>query len=240
MLLEVEALGVSYGAVEALRDVSFHVGDGEFVALLGPNGAGKSSALKAITGLLPQLGGQITEGIVRFRGKPITGLPADQLVKQRICLVPDGRHVFRSMSVFENLEMGGYTVYPPSLLRDRIADVLTLFPQLQVRARTKAGVLSTGEQQMLAIARALIAGPELLIADEPSLGLAPAAVGAVFEKLREINRSGTAILIVEQKVDVALAHCRRAYVFSLGRLMKEGAPHALLDDANLKVLFLGG
>lgn len=240
MLLEVEGVSVSYGAIEALREISFHVSEREFVALLGPNGAGKSSALMAVTGLLPLVGGQITAGEVRFRGRPIAGLRADELVKRRICLVPDGRHVFRSMSVRENLEMGGYTVGSRDLVRDRIAKSLSLFPQLQARAKTKAGALSSGEQQMLAMARALIVEPELLIADEPSLGLSPPAVDTVFEKLREINASGTAILIVEQKVDAALAYCGRAYVFSLGRVVKEGDRQALLDDANLKPLFLGG
>ncbi|MEK7755071.1 MAG: ABC transporter ATP-binding protein [Acidobacteriota bacterium] len=240
MLLKAEGLSVNYGTIEALRDVSFHVGEQEFVALLGPNGAGKSSALKAVTGLLPLVGGQITAGTVRFRGLPIAGLRTDELVKHRICLVPEGRHVFRSLSVLENLEMGGYTVASRDLVRDRIAESLKLFPQLQARAKTKAGALSSGEQQMLAIARALVADPELLIADEPSLGLSPVAVDTVFEKLREINGSGTAILIVEQKVDVALAYCGRAYVFNLGCVVKEGDRQALLDDASLKPLFLGG
>jgi branched-chain amino acid transport system ATP-binding protein len=144
------------------------------------------------------------------------------------------------MSVLENLEVGGYTVACRSLLRRRIAEVMTLFPQLQARLRTKAGALSSGEQQMLAIARALIPGPELLIADEPSLGLAPAAVEAVFEKLQDVNRAGVTILIVEQKVDLVLAYCKRAYVFALGRVVKEGDRQSLLSDRDLLALFLGG
>jgi branched-chain amino acid transport system ATP-binding protein len=240
VFLEVREISVRYGTVEALSGVSFSIGPGEIVALLGPNGAGKSTALKAACGGLGMVGGEITHGEVWFEETPITTLRTDQLVRRGISLVPEGRRVFGSLSVLENLQMGAYTLIGKSNIRERIEHVLNLFPQLQDRIRLAAASLSTGEQQMLAIARGLVVSPRLLMADEPSLGLSPKVLAAVADKLVEVNSAGTAILLVEQNVSIALQLCHRAYVFEAGRIVLDGARADLLDAPDFRRVFLGG
>lgn len=240
MLLEARDISVRYGAVEALAGASFAVGPGEIVALLGPNGAGKSTALKAVCGGLGMAGGAITHGEVWFEGALITTLRTDQLVRRGISVVPEGRRVFGSLSVLENLQMGAYTLKGRSDIRERVERALNLFPQLRARIRLAAGSLSTGEQQMLAIARGLVVSPRLLMADEPSLGLSPKVLAAVAEKIVEINSAGTAILLVEQNVSIALQLCHRAYVFEAGRIVLDRAKADLLNASDFRRVFLGG
>ncbi|MBA7679692.1 High-affinity branched-chain amino acid transport ATP-binding protein LivF [subsurface metagenome] len=203
MLLEVKNLTVRYGAVMALKEISFDVDEGEIVTMIGPNGAGKSTALKAVSGVLKATDGTIESGELLFEGKSIKGLRTDELVAKGICLVPEGRRVFPTMTVLENLEMGAYKRKDKTAVGQEIHMVLTLFPQLKERVKQKAGTLSTGEQQMLAMGRALMLKPKLLLADEPSLGLSPNFVELVFDKLVEINRKGTTILLVEQNASEA-------------------------------------
>lgn len=235
MLLETRDLTVCYDSILALNDVSLSVDEGEIVAIIGPNGAGKSTALKAICGLLKPKSGKIL-----FRGEEINGRQPYQLVEKKLCLVPEGRRVFASMTVLENLEMGAFTINNKEEVRDDIDKVYGLFPVLKERRKQKAGTLSSGEQQMLAIGRALMLKPELLLLDEPSLGLYPNYVDIVFEKIKEINRNGTAILIVEQNARMALEHADRGYVFDIGKIAFEDKAKNLLEDDEVRKSFLGG
>ena len=239
MLLEAKKLTVSYGNVSALRNVSIQVDGFEIVALIGPNGAGKSTALKAMCGLLDAVNGRIESGEIFFAGKSIRGLRTDQLVKMGISLVPEGRRVFPSMTVGENLEMGAYLLASGQQSAVKERNVFELFPVLHERQKQKAGTLSSGEQQMLAIGRALMLKPKLLMADEPSLGLSPNYVDLIFDKFVEINKNGTAILLVEQNARMALDICHRGYVFEIGSIALEGAKDALLRDERIKKAFLG-
>lgn len=240
MLLEVKNLTARYGAVTALKEISFDVNEGEIVAMIGPNGAGKSTALKAVSGVLAATDGTIESGEILFEGKGIKGLRTDELVAKGICLVPEGRRVFPTMTVLENLEMGAYKRKDKTAVRQDIHMVLTLFPQLKERVKQKAGTLSTGEQQMLAMSRALMLKPKLLLADEPSLGLSPNFVELVFDKLVEINRKGTTILLVEQNASEALKIAHRAYVFSIGEIVLKDTGESLLRNEEVKKAFLGG
>jgi branched-chain amino acid transport system ATP-binding protein len=235
-ILEVKNLSVSYGTVKALQNASFFVSEGEIVAMVGPNGAGKSTALKAICGLI-----QADIGEIRFEDKNIKGLSPDALVKKALCLVPEGRRIFGSMTVLENLEMGAFTLRrsQAGIVRERMDEVSRLFPVLKERSKQRAGTLSGGEQQMLAIGRALMLKPSLLLLDEPSLGLSPNYVETVFERLRDINRNGTSILIVEQNARKAIEVCHRGYVFQVGSIALEGDRESLLDDERIKNGFLG-
>jgi len=239
LLLEAKKLTVSYGNVSALRNVSIQVDGFEIVALIGPNGAGKSTALKAMCGLLDAVNGRIESGEIFFAGKSIRGLRTDQLVKMGISLVPEGRRVFPSMTVGENLEMGAYLLASGQQSAVKERNVFELFPVLHERQKQKAGTLSSGEQQMLAIGRALMLKPKLLMADEPSLGLSPNYVDLIFDKFVEINKNGTAILLVEQNARMALDICHRGYVFEIGSIALEGAKDALLRDERIKKAFLG-
>jgi len=236
-ILEVKNLSVCYGAVRALEDVSFSVNQGEIVPLLGPNGAGKSTALKAICGLVP-----IKKGEIFFQDKSINGLTPDRLVKKGLCLVPEGRRIFTTMTVIENLKIGGFTLSGVNNLelQGRLEKVFHLFPILKERKKQKAGTLSSGEQQMLAIGRALILKPSLLLLDEPSLGLSPNYVEAVFEKLVKINKDGTSILLVEQNAFKALEICHRGYIFEIGSIAIEGERENLLNNEEIKNVLLGG
>jgi branched-chain amino acid transport system ATP-binding protein len=235
-ILEVKNLSVYYGTVRALEDVSFSVNQGEIVSLLGPNGAGKSTALKAICGLIP-----IKKGEIFFKDKSINGLTPDRLVKKGLCLVPEGRRLFTTMTVIENLEMGAFTLSRANSqeVKDRLEKVLNIFPILKERRRQKAGTLSSGEQQMLAIGRALMLKPSLLLLDEPSLGLSPNYVEAVFKKLVEINKDGISILLVEQNAFKALEMCHRGYIFEIGRIAIEGEKENLLKDEQIKKALFG-
>ncbi|NQT80778.1 MAG: ABC transporter ATP-binding protein [Candidatus Aminicenantes bacterium] len=229
-ILEAKNLSVYYGTVRALEDVSFSVNQGEIVSLLGPNGAGKSTALKAICGLAP-----IKKGEIFFQDKSINGLTPDRLVKKGLCLVPEGRRIFTTMTVIENLKIGGFTLSGVNNLelQGRLEKVFHLFPILKERKKQKAGTLSSGEQQMLAIGRALILKPSLLLLDEPSLGLSPNYVEKIFKKLLEINKNGTSLLIVEQNVMKALEICHRGYVIEMGAIAFEGKREGLFKYENI-------
>ncbi len=236
-ILEIANLSVNYGTVRALENVSFYVNEGEIVAMIGPNGAGKSTALKAICGLIP-----IHPGEIKYQGKPIKGMTPDKLVKKGLSLVPEGRHIFPTMTVLENLEMGAYTIPQKEklLIRERIENVFQLFPILRERKNQKAGTLSTGEQQMLAIGRALMLKPSLLLLDEPSSGLSPNYIEIVFEKLKQINKAGTSILLVEQNVSKALEICHRGYVFDIGTIALDGSRESLIKDERIRKILVGG
>lgn len=242
MLLEAKHLTVYYGTVKALEDISFEVNESEIIAMIGPNGAGKSTALKAVSGVLEETGGNIENGEILFEGVSIKRLRTDELVIKGISLVPEGRHAFPTMTVFENLEMGAFTAASSQglILRERMEKVFELFPILRNRAKQKAGTLSSGEQQMLVIGRALMLKPKLLLADEPSLGLSPNFVDLIFGKLLEINKNGTSILLVEQNAEMALEICHRGYAFAIGTIALEGEREALMKNETIKKIYLGG
>jgi branched-chain amino acid transport system ATP-binding protein len=240
LLLDVRDLTARYGAVVALKNVSFHVGEGEIVAMIGPNGAGKSTALKAVSGVLEATDGTIENGKILFEGKSIKGLKTSELVGRGISLAPEGRRVFTTMTVLENLQMGAYKRKDKASVSQDIDMMLTLFPPIKERIKQKAGTLSTGEQQMLAIGRALMQRPKLLLADEPSLGLSPNFVELIFDKFTEINKNGTSILLVEQNASEALRTAHRGYVFSVGEIVSEDTSQNLLRDERVKKSFLGG
>lgn len=233
LLLEAKKISVFYGGVRAIENASFWVDSGEIVAMIGPNGAGKSTALKAIFGLV-----KLRAGDILFQDKSIKGLRPDELVTKGVSLVPDGRRLFPSMSVLENLEMGAFLRKDKDIYND-IEKIMELFPALKERIRQKAGVLSTGEQQMLAFGRALMQRPKLLLADEPSVGLSPDYVETIFEKLIEINKSGTSVLLVEQNARMALEIAHRGYVFKIGTIFMEGAGKELLEKDEVKKVFWG-
>lgn len=235
MLLEVKSLTVYYDAVLALDNISLKVSEGEIVAMIGPNGAGKSTALKAICGLLESRSGEVL-----FQGENINGKQPYQLVEKGLCLVPEGRRVFTSMTVLENLEMGAFVRNDKKTVLRDIDKVFGLFPVLMKRQKQKAGTLSSGEQQMLAIGRALMLKPKLLLLDEPSLGLSPNYVDMVFERIKEINSEGTVILIVEQNARMALEYADRGYVFEIGKIAFEDKAKNLLENDEVRKSFLGG
>lgn len=236
-LLAVDGLCKRFGGLQAVQKVCLRIEPGEIVALIGPNGAGKSTALKAVCGLVP-----IKTGEIRYMDQPICGMAPDKLVKKGVSLVPEGRHLFPTMTVLENLEMGAFTIprKEKAIIRERLENVYQLFPVLNKRKLQKAGTLSTGEQQMLALGRALMLKPALLLLDEPSSGLSPNFVEIVFEKLREINVAGTSILLVEQNVSRALEICHRGYVFDVGAIALEGEKEVLINDERIKKIYLGG
>lgn len=240
MLLEVKNLNVYYGKVKVLNNISFNVNKGEIVTLIGPNGAGKSTSLKAVSGLLDSIGGHIEKGEVLFEGKSIKGLRTDELVRKGISIVPEGRRIFPNMTVLENLEMGAFSSNSKKFIQEDIKNILILFRQLKERMNQKAGTLSSGEQQMLALGRAMMLKPKLLLADEPSLGLSPNFIDIIFDKLIEINKNGTSILIVEQNAQMALEVCHRGYVFDVGAIALEGKKEDLIKNENVKKVYLGG
>ena len=233
MLLELEDVRVHYGKVEALKGISVQVDEGEIVTLIGGNGAGKSTTLKTISGLRP-----VTSGAIRFKGEEIVGVPAHQLVERGICQAPEGRGIFPGMSVTENLEMGAYA--RKGDFGEDFERVFTLFPRLQERRKQPGGTLSGGEQQMLAIGRALMARPQVLLLDEPSMGLAPKLVSQVFDVITQINEQGTTILLVEQNAAQALKRAHRAYVLETGTIVKSAPAAELLEDESVKAAYLGG
>jgi len=233
--LEAKNISVYYGQVRALEDVSFSVNSGEIVAMIGPNGAGKSTALKAVFGMVDLKAG----GDIFFNGESIRGLRPDEHVIKGISLIPEGRRLFPSMTVIENLEMGAFSGNRGNI-RAEIEHILEIFPLLKDKRSQKAGVLSTGEQQVLAMGRALMQKPKLLLADEPSLGLSPMYVDLIFEKLIEINKSGTSILLVEQNARMALEICHRGYVFKNGNIFLEDTGRNLLENKEVEKVFLGG
>ena len=234
-LLRAEAMTAGYGKMAILHGVSLIIAPGELVAVIGPNGAGKSTAFKVIVGFLKP-----TEGRVLFDGDDITGLRPDQVLRRGLAYVPQGRIVFPQMTVLENLEMGGYTERNPARIRAALERVYALFPILTERRYQKAGTMSGGEQQMVAIGRALMTIPKLVLLDEPSLGLSPKYVSLIFEKLVEMKRSGYTLMLVEQNAAKALSVADRGYVLELGRNRIEGSGRSLLDDPEVKRLYLGG
>jgi ABC-type branched-subunit amino acid transport system ATPase component len=234
-LLRAEAITVGYARRDVLHELSLIASPGEIVALVGPNGAGKSTAFRAIAGLLRPRAGRVL-----FDGHDITGLRPDLVVRRGLAYVPQGRVLFPRMSVLENLEMGGYTQRDPVALRRSLRRVWELFPVLHARRRQAAGTLSGGEQQMLAIGRALMTTPKLILLDEPSLGLAPRFAGLVLDKLRELKRAGYTLVVVEQNAARLLAVADRGYVVDLGRNRFDGSGATLLADPEVKRLYLGG
>lgn len=233
-LLNVENINVYYGAIHAVKNVSFHVDEGEIVTLIGANGAGKSTTLQTISGLLHTRTGSIT-----FQGENITGAPAHKLVSKGLAQVPEGRRVFLQMSVQENLEMGAFT-RPGSEMAQSLAAVYARFPRLKERQNQVAGTLSGGEQQMLAMGRALMSKPKLLMLDEPSMGLAPILVEQIFDIIQELHKAGTTILLVEQNAEMALRIASRAYVLETGSISLSGTGQELAASDAIKKAYLGG
>jgi branched-chain amino acid transport system ATP-binding protein len=233
-MLVLENLSVSYGAIEALTNIELRVEQGEVVTLIGANGAGKTTTLRTITGLL-----EAKSGRVMYEGKQISGVPAHKLVSMGIAMSPEGRGVFANLSVRENLEMGAYIRKDRRSIAADMERGFTLFPRLKEREAQKAGTLSGGEQQMLAMARALMSRPRLLLLDEPSLGLAPLVVHSIFQAIDEIRSEGTTILLVEQNANAALHHSDRAYVLESGRIVMTGSSKELAEDPRVKEAYLG-
>jgi len=231
-ILEVSDLSVAYGAIQALNGVSLRLAEGEIVTLIGANGAGKTTTLRAIMGLVR------ASGHVRYRGESIRARATHRLVRVGLVLVPEGRIVFANLSVQENLEMGAYARRDSGVARD-FERVFALFPRLAERRRQTAGTLSGGEQQMLAIGRALMSRPRVLLLDEPSLGLAPIVVHAIFEAIEEIHRSNVPVLLVEQNANAALRHSSRAYVLETGRVALEGPSAEVAANPKVKEAYLG-
>ena len=235
-LLEVTGLDVHYGAIHALRGVSLRVDEGEIVTLVGSNGAGKSTTLRAISGLVPP-----SAGTIRYGGRPIQGKAPHEIVALGVAQAPEGRGIFANLTVEENLKVGAYARRESWRdLEEERARALAQFPQIRERLAQRAGTLSGGEQQMLAIARALLARPRLLLLDEPSLGLAPQIVQTIFRIIREINAAGTTILLVEQNAHMALHTAHRGYVLETGRVVLEDTCRRLAEDDRVKKVYLGG
>jgi len=237
MLLEVTDLRVAYGKIEALKGVSFSVNEGEIVTLVGANGAGKTTTMRTVSGLRTVIGGSI-----KFEGQDITNMPSHQRVKLGICQSPEGRGIFPGMTVRENLDMGTYTRadHKSAAKNEDMERVMHLFPRLRERISQLGGTLSGGEQQMLAIGRALMSRPRLLLLDEPSMGLAPKLIAQIFSIITEINQQGTTVLLVEQSAAQALRRANRAYVLETGNVVKTGKGIELLDDPAVRAAYLGG
>jgi len=234
-MLKIDNLNVFYGPIHALKGISLEVNEGEIVTLIGSNGAGKSTTLSAITGLVKASSGTIT-----FNGKNITNLPPYKIVKMGISLSPEGREVFPALTVEENLTLGAYTRNNHNEIREIFERVYNLFPRLRERIKQAAGTLSGGEQQMLAIGRALMSKPKLLLLDEPSMGLAPNLVLLIFDLIESISKQGTTILLIEQNANMALSIADRAYVLETGRIAFSGDAASLADDPRIRKAYLGG
>ena len=232
-LLQVDNLHVYYGNIHAIKDISFHVDEGEIVTLIGANGAGKSSTLNTIAGLIKPRSGSVT-----LEGTDILGIPAHKIVSRGMALCPEGRRVFQQLTVQENLEMGSYT-RPNSEVDDSIEQVYEQFPRLKERYKQIAGTLSGGEQQMLAMGRALMSKPKLMMLDEPSMGLAPILVEQIFDIILQLHKSGTTILLVEQNAQMALSIADRGYVLETGRIVTFGTGKELLQDDSVRKAYLG-
>ena len=233
-ILKVDNINVYYGNIHAVKGVSFEVNEGEIVTLIGANGAGKSTTLKTVSGLLKPRSGDVL-----YKGKSIKGVRAHKIVESGLAQVPEGRHVFLHMTVDENLDMGAYT-QPASTIAPGLERVYEQFPRLKERRRQVAGTLSGGEQQMLAMGRALMSNPKLLMLDEPSMGLAPLLVEQIFDIIKELHRAGTTILLVEQNAQMALSVADRGYVLETGRVTLTGPGRELLADEAVKKAYLGG
>ena len=234
-MLKIEDINVYYGVIHALKGVSLEINEGEIVTLIGANGAGKSTLLKTISGLLKPKNGNIL-----FEGQSISGKVAQSIVKQGLSHVPEGRRVFANMSVEENLELGAYLRKDKQGIKEDFEKVYNLFPRLLERRKQLSGTLSGGEQQMLAMGRALMARPKLLLLDEPSMGLAPLLVKTIFRIIEEINQSGTTILLVEQNANMALSIADRAYVIETGKIVISGSSEELNQSDQIRMAYLGG
>ncbi len=234
-LLTVENLTVHYGAIQALKGISFSVNEGEVITLIGSNGAGKTTTLHAISNIIKKTAGKVT-----FQDNDITSAPADAIVKTGLIQVPEGRRIFSNLTVRENLEMGAYTRKDKPGIKADMENVFELFPRLKERIKQLAGTLSGGEQQMLAMGRALMAKPKLLLLDEPSMGLAPILVDEIFSIIQKINKDGTTILLVEQNAFKALSIADRAYILETGSVVKTGAASELISDDSVRSAYLGG
>ncbi len=233
-MLEVKELQVYYGVIQALKDVSFEVNQGEVIALIGANGAGKTTTLHTLTGLLPAKHGSII-----FEGTDITKLPAHKIVEMGIAHVPEGRRVFSQLSVYENLKMGAYTRKDKKEIAENLANVYKRFPRLEERKNQRAGTLSGGEQQMLAMGRALMSNPKMIVMDEPSMGLSPIFVNEIFDIIQKVSAGGTTVLLVEQNAKKALSIADRAYVLETGKIVLSGDAKALMNDDSIKKAYLG-
>ena len=234
VVLKVSGLKVAYGGIQAVKGVSFEVAQGELVSLIGANGAGKTTTLKAVTGLQP-----IAAGQVEFLGKPIQGQGAGALARQGLVMVPEGRGTFTRMTITENLQMGAYTRSDKPGIAEDIDKVFAIFPRLKERATQLAGTMSGGEQQMLAMGRALMAKPKVLLLDEPSMGLSPIMVDKIFEVVDTIHKQGTTILLVEQNASRALSLANRGYVMDSGEVTMSGPARQLLEDPKVRAAYLG-
>ena len=232
-MLKIDNINLYYGGIHALKDLSLEVKKGEIVTLIGANGAGKTSTLRAISGLEP-----IKSGTISYKGSPINKIPAHKIVSLGLSHVPEGRKIFANLTVLENLELGAYLRKDKEIQKD-MEMVFSKFPRLKEREKQQAGTLSGGEQQMLAIGRALMNRPEMLILDEPSMGLAPLVVKDIFNTIVEINKSGTTILLVEQNANMALSIADRAYVLETGKIVLSGDAKELLEDDSIKSAYLG-
>jgi branched-chain amino acid transport system ATP-binding protein len=233
-MLELKGVSSGYGAIEALKSIHLRIDKGEIVTLIGANGAGKSTTLRSITGLVTPASGEVL-----FEGRKLNGIPTHQITAMGISMVPEGRAIFANLTVLENLEMGAYLQKDKTLNSQGLERVYTLFPRLKERRKQLGGTLSGGEQQMLAIGRALMARPRMLLLDEPSLGLAPLLVHTIFGAIDAINKEGTTILLVEQNANAALRHSHRAYVLETGTIVMEGPSAQLAADPRVKEAYLG-
>ena len=233
-MLEVKDLQVYYGVIQALKGISFHVNQGEVIALIGANGAGKTTTLQTLTGILSPKSGSIV-----FEGKDLTRTPAHKIVEMGMAHVPEGRRVFADMSVYENLLLGAYTRKDKAEIAERLASVYKRFPRLEERKGQRAGTLSGGEQQMLAMGRALMSRPRIILMDEPSMGLSPIFVNEIFDIIREVSESGTTVLLVEQNAKKALSIADRAYVLETGSITMDGKAEDLLNDEAVQKAYLG-
>ena len=233
-LLEVKNLEVSYGVIRALKSISFHVDEGEIVSLIGANGAGKTTTMQSIMGLIP-----IKSGTVIYDGKDITKTPSYKLVSLGMSQVPEGRRVFQELTVYENLVLGAYTKKDKAKIKEDIEEICTMFPRLGERRKQVAGTLSGGEQQMLAMGRAMMSHPKLLMLDEPSMGLSPLLVDQVFDIIKDYHKKGVTVLLVEQNAKKALSIADRAYVLETGSITLEGKASELLDNDDIKKAYLG-
>lgn len=234
-MLKIDNLHVYYGAIHAIKGISLVVNEGEIVTLIGANGAGKSTILNTISGLLRPKSGEVI-----FENTRLNTVQAQEIVKAGICQVPEGRRVFANMSVLENLELGAFLQKEKAAIRARMENVFEKFPRLRERKNQLAGTLSGGEQQMLAIGRAMMSKPRLMLLDEPSMGLAPLLVKEIFSIIKEINESGTTILLVEQNANMALSIANRAYVLETGKIVLEGSARELAESEEVKKAYLGG
>ena len=233
-MLDVNDLHIYYGAIKAVKGITFHVDEGEIVALIGANGAGKTSTLRAITGLE-----KVTSGSIKYKEQEITKIPAHRIVQMGITHVPEGRRIFTNMTVRENLQMAALTVKDRGEITKRMEEAFELFPRLKERIKQSALTLSGGEQQMLAVARAIVTGGDLVLLDEPSMGLAPIVVDEIFEVIQRLNKAGTTILLNEQNAFMALSAANRAYVLETGKIQFEGTGQELLHDKRVQEAYLG-